>query len=1052
MIRFFAGHPTAANLLMALLMALGLFALPSLKRETFPDFSVDVVQVQIVYPGASAEEVEEALCQRIEDAIDGLTALEEARCEAREGLATAEIEMAPGGAIDRFLVDVKTEIEAIDSFPEQIETPTIRQINITDPVVSIAIAGPMAETDLKVYAEQLKDRLTRVAEVSQVALLGFSDRQIRIALDEFALRQHGLSVRDVAEIVQRQSLDLPAGTVETRARNVLVRFADERRSVLAFEELVVLGGETGAELRLGEIATITDRFELDEERILLNGQRAALLEVTKTKAQDTLTVMGAVRRFVAAEQASAPPGVDFALTRDVASIVQDRLDMLLTNGLQGLILVFLVLWLFFSFRFSLWVAMGLPASFLGALFVMSLLGYSINMLTMVALLIAIGLLMDDSIVIAENIARHLRQGKSTLAAAVDGTREVAMGVISSFITSVCVFAPLAFLEGDIGKVLKVVPVVLIIVLSVSLIEAFLILPHHLAHALHAHRPGRFRQRFERGFDQLRDRGLGRAVDWAVRWRYLTFGLVLLAFLASVAMVAGGVLKFRAFPDLDGDTIEARILLPAGTPLAETEAVIERVVSALGQVDEVFTARQPPGQDGRPQPLVRNVLVRYNANADAFEAGPHVATVTADLLTAQVRDARLADVLALWRETVGTPPDVLSLTFKEPQVGPAGIPIEIRLQGADLAELKAASEELAAWLATFRGVTDLSDDLRPGKPEIRLRLREGTRPLGLDAAQIAGQLRAAYQGQVAIEIQIGTESFEIDVRLAPGAQDSLGDLDDFPVTLPSDRQVPLAAVAEIETARGVARIARIDGRRTVTLRGEVDSAHANLNQILAVTSAGFLPELLARHPDVEISLEGEAASQAETASSLRRGFLLGLLGVFVLLSFQFRSYIEPAIVMLAIPLALIGVIWGHLAMGLEISMPSLLGFASLAGIVVNDSILLVTFVKLRAAQTQDGVEADIVAAARQASRDRFRPVLLTSLTTIAGLLPLLFERSLQAQVLIPLVTSLAFGLMASTLLVLLLVPAMYAILHDFGLTTVARDERQAAPTTETPSGA
>lgn len=1035
MIRFFAAHPTAANLLMILLFAMGLISLPALKRETFPDFSVDIVQVQVVWPGAAAAEVEEAICQRIEDAVEGLTDADELRCEAREGVAVASIEMSPGGEINRFLVDVKTEIEAIDSFPQEIERPTIRQINITDPVVSIAISGPMTEPHLKVYAEDLKDELMRLHDVTQVHLRGFSDRQIRIALDAFALRQYGLSVADVARRIERQGLDLPAGTVETHQRDVLVRFVDERKTVEAFEDLVILAGERGAELQLGEIANITDRFERDEERIRLNGERAVLLEVTKTKAQDTLTVMAAVERFVERLRATAPPGVEVVLTRDVASIVEDRLDMLLNNGLAGVLLVFLALWLFFSWRFSFWVAMGLPASFMGALFGMTLIGYSINMMTMVALLIAVGLLMDDSIVIAENIASHLRQDKSPLAAAVDGAREVAPGVLSSFVTSVCVFGPLAFLEGDIGKVLKVVPVVLILVLSVSLIEAFLILPHHMAHALHRHRPTRFRTAFDRRFEQVRDRGLGRVVDAAVQWRYFTVGCVLMVFLVSLALVVGGVLPSRAFPDLDGDVIEASILLPAGTPLAQTEDVVAQVVAALHKVDAAFTPQQPAGPDGTPQHLVRNVLVQYNTNVEAAEAGPHVATVSADLLAAEVRHTRVDDVLKRWRETVGLVTNVVSLTFKEPQTGPAGLPIEIRLQGHDPDELKAAAEALKTWLASFEGVTDLADDLRAGKPEFRLTLREGALALGLDAATIANQLRAAFQGQMIREIQVGRERFEVDVRLRSDGQDSLADVDDFPIVLPSGRQVPLSTVAEIETGRGVSRLSRIDGRRTVTVRGEIDSAVTNLNQVLEVTREEFRPDLLARHPAIEMRFEGESASQAETGTSLGRGFLLGLLGVFLLLSFQFRSYIEPLMVMMAIPLALIGVIWGHLIMGLDLTMPSAFGFTALAGVVVNDSILLVTFIKLRTREQNTSV----VAAAQQASRDRFRPVLLTSLTTIAGLLPLLFETSLQAQVLVPLVTSLAFGLMASTVLILVLLPTLYAVFHDFGLTTVAREE-------------
>ncbi len=1033
MIRYFAAHPTAANLLLILIVVAGLVSLPQLRRETFPDFAADRVQIRVVYPGAGAEAVEEAICQRIEDAVDGITNLDEIRCEAREGIGTATIDMMAGGDIDRFLTDVTSEIGGIDTFPDSIERPLIRRLDRIDRVVSIAITGPMTEPDLRVFAEDVRDRLRRVPGVTQVAIQGFSQRQIRIALNAEALRRYGLSVADIAGLVERQSLDLPSGTIETTERDVLVRFADERRSVQEFEDMVVRGGSSGAVLRLGQIAAITDRFEFDEERVLYNGRRAAVLQVNKTSDEDSLRVMAAVRAFVESERRIAPPGVEFALTRDVATIVEDRLALLETNGLQGFVLVFLALWLFLSLRASVWVSLGLPAAFLGTLAVMVALDFSINMMSMVGLLIAIGLVMDDSIVIAENIASHLARGKSAIQAAIDGTGEVGVGVLSSFATSVCVFAPLAFLEGDIGKVMRVVPVVLILTLCFSLIEAFLILPHHLAASLGRERPTRLRRWIDAGFAGFRDRGLGRAVDAAVAWRYLTLGVVIAAFLVSLAMLMGGVLKFRAFPDLDGNVIEARILLPQGTPLARTEAVVAEVTAALGRVDAALSPNQPGGER-----LVRNVLVQYNLNTDASESGPHLATVTADLLTAERRSGRLDEVINLWREETGPILDTVSVAFKELQIGPAGQAIDIRLQGADLAALNTAARELEAWLGTYRGVSDLQHDLRPGKPELRFRLRDGALALGLDAATIAGQLRAAFQGRTAVDLQVGRDDFEVDVRLGAADQGSLGALDDFVVVLPGGAQVPLSAVAEIEPGRGYARINRIDGRRTVTLRGDVDTAIANTAEILADTRARFLPGLAERHPGITTSLEGEAAASAETGASMRRGFIIGLLGVFLLLSFQFRSYIEPVIVMLAIPMALIGVIWGHLAMGLELSMPSMLGFAALAGVVVNNSILLVLFVKQHAATGMA-----VVDAARQASRDRLRPALLTSLTTIAGMAPLLFETNLQAQVLIPLVTSLSFGLLASTVLVLLVLPALYAILHDFGLTTVARDRRPAA---------
>ncbi|RKZ76824.1 MAG: hypothetical protein DRR16_30135 [Candidatus Parabeggiatoa sp. nov. 3] len=424
MIRFFAAHPTAANLLMLIFLILGIMAVPKLQRATLPDFTPAEVQIIVPYPGASAEDVEEAICQRIEDAVDGINDIEEVRCEARESMGTAVVKLREGGNVDYFLEDVKTEVEAIDNFPEQTELPIIKPLGRTDPVASIAITGPMSATDLKAYAEQIKDSLLLVPEISQIDIEGFSDHQIRIELPSHALRQYGLSVSDIAAAISRQSINLPAGSLETRNQDVLIRFVDERRTVQAFEALIVVGNRSGAEIRLGDIARITDQFELAENKIIFNGQRAAILKISKTKAEDVLVIGEAVKAFVETAQETAPQGVRFTLTTDRFSIVDDRLNLLIKNGWQGFILVAMTLWLFFSLRFAFWVVMGLPVSFLGTIFFMPLFGYSLNMITMVGLLIAIGLLMDDAIVISENIATHLKKGKSALQAAIDGTQEV----------------------------------------------------------------------------------------------------------------------------------------------------------------------------------------------------------------------------------------------------------------------------------------------------------------------------------------------------------------------------------------------------------------------------------------------------------------------------------------------------------------------------------------------------------------------------------------------------------------------------------------------------
>ncbi len=1030
MIRFFATHPTIANLLMIGFLAAGLYATPQLLRETLPRVEPRQVQITVAYPGAKPEDVEETICRRLEDAVDGVDNVTEVECEARENTATAVIEMVEGGNLDRFFSDVKTEIDAIDDFPDEVEDPIVKQLGRTDFVASVAVTGADQRPELKAYAEEVKERMLRWGGIPKVEITGFSDHQIRIELEDATLRQFGLGITDIADAIRRQSVDLPAGNIEAAEGQVLVRFADERKKVHEFFDLIVVSGAQGGQIRLGDIATITDRFDLDEEKILFNGKPAALLRVTKTENEDTLKVIDAIKSFVAHEKQAAPPRVDLVVTNDVSSIVRDRLNLLLTNGAQGLVLVFLAMWAFFGLRYSFWIAMGLPVSFLGAIALMILFGYSINMLTMVGLLIVVGLLMDDAIVISENIATQRHSGKTRLDAAVDGTRQVLPGVLSSFATTVCIFGSLAFLKGDLGAILKVVPVVMLCVLSVSLVEAFLILPNHLSHSLrHAEKsPSPVQAWIERTIALIRENHVGRAVDTTVKWRYLTFGCAIGALFLAIATIAGGLLKFSAFPDLDGDTLEARILLPQGTPLSRTEAVVDRVATALGRVDKKLTTSQPDGQA-----LLRNVIISFNKNEDAYESGTHVATVGADLLSADVRSTSNDEILALWREEIGDVSDVIAIKFTEPVVGPAGRAIDLRLKGADLTSLKRASLDLQDWLHRYVGVHDLTDDLRPGKPEISVRLKEGAKSLGLDARSVADQLRTAFFGTTVDEIQVGPESFEIDVRLSVNNRDSMSDLDNFTISTPDGDRVPITAVATLEESRGFARINRVDGVRTVTIQGDVDVRVANANEIISDTRTRFIPDFLKRHPGVNLTVEGQDKEAQTTQVSMISGFMLGVVGLFLILSFQFRSYVEPVVVMIVIPFAFIGAVAGHIVMGLDFTLPSMLGFTALAGVLVNDSILLVNFIK-----DHHRAGATVAEAAPKAARARFRAIFLTSITTIVGLLPLLLETSLQAQILIPLVTSLAFGLLASTVLVLFVVPAVYAILDDFGLSTLARE--------------
>ncbi|MBU2515481.1 efflux RND transporter permease subunit [bacterium] len=1026
MIRFFASHPTAANLLMLIIIITGIIGIPSLRRETFPEFEADQVRVSVSYSGASAAEMEEAVGQPIEDAISSINYVEEIKAESKEGNTNVTIEMQEDGDITEFYNDIRTAVEAITTFPEGANDPVITEMNRTSHVVAIAVSGPMSVQHLKEYCESLKRKLKQLPEVSIVEISGFSDRQIQIRVKANKLMQYGISINDIATAIASQSLDIPAGSIDSDEQEMLIRFADKRRAVEEFKDIVIVSGSSGAEIKLGDISTIVDAFELDESKTIFNDERAAYISIVKSKEEDSLIIYDAVKKYLEKERELAPDGVKLTLTYDMASIIRDRLELVFMNGWQGLILVFIAMYIFFNFRTAFWVAMGLPISFLGAFFLMAQIGYTLNIMTTLALLLSIGILMDDAIVIAENIAVYLQKGENAVEAVIKGTLEVKNGVIASFLTTACVFLPLAFLEGRIGKVLLVVPIILLFVLSISLIEAFLILPHHLGHAF-KNRPfqtsNRIRNKVESIISFIRERILGRIVDAAVNRRYLTVGIVIMVFITSIALLAGGRLKFIGFPESEGDVIEAKILLPQGTPLNKTEVVVETILAALNKVDEKLTPLQKQGQK-----LVQNIRISYGQNSDSNESGPHLATIAVDLLENGLRNNTTQEITSMWRKETGSITDVISINYGESQRGPGGTPIQIQFQADDLDELKQSSLELMTWLSQFDGVFDVFDDMRPGKPEIVMKLKKGATILGVTANSIASQVRSAFLGNTVNEIQVGQESYEVSVQLDPQDKDNLQDLELFHVYSGDGTGIPVTSVVDFERKRGFARIVRIDGIRTLTLAGNVNSSITNSSEVISKMKADFLPEFKKNHPGVSVKIRGSEERTAKTSGSMMKMFLVGIIGVFILLSFQFKSYSEPFVIMMAIPFALIGVIWGHYIMGISLSMPSLLGFVSLSGIVVNDSILLVEFIKKR---RMEGI--DPMTAAKTASRQRFRAVFLTSVTTIFGLIPLLSETSLQAQMLIPIAVSIAFGLMASTLLILVVIPCFYAIADDFGLT-------------------
>lgn len=1033
MIRYFASHPTIGNILMMAIIALGFNSLRSLNKESFPLLKPSKVQITVAYPGASPSDVEDGICNPLEDATDGISFLKEQECDARDNMAIFTLEMQEEGNIREFTDDIKTEVDAIQNFPDNIEDPVIKQLGRINPVANIAITSEnLTKSELKALAEYYRDRLIAMPEIPIVKMSGFSTHQLQVLIHPDTQKKYNLSIQDIANLINAQALELPAGILEATDTSYQIKFDNVRKTIDELANLIILNTPAGGEIRLGDIATIVDKFENPEDRIELNGQMAAVLKISKNIRDDTLTVADALTSFVDRENKILPTGTQLTIVNNASTSVRDRLQLLLKNGWQGLILATLMLLLFFSRRYTFWIALGLPISFLGGLAMMVVFGVSINMISMVALLMAIGILMDDAIVLSENIDHEYRKGKSPLDATVDGTKKVFRGVLSSYLTSAMLFGSLLMMKGDMGQILGILPVVLLSVLTISLIEAFLILPHHLKKSLeHAHHkePPKWRQAFEAKFSLLRH-AAANAAQMAMHFRYATVGIALALFVLSIGMMISGIVKFKAFPDLEGNILEARILLPQGTPLSKTEELVDILLAALTKTNKTLS------QD-ETEELVKNIQISYGVHGDVPENGPHLATLAIDLLNTEKRNTRMNDLIKLWKDNTGPLPDVLNIQYKEPRLGPAGRAIHIRLSGHNMNDLSRASWEIQNRLRGYDGVHNLLDDLRAGKPQYSLKLKPGALAAGVTSRTIATQLRAAYLHVKISEVYKGRESFEIIAKLDSLPSQALQDFDNFTIFSTTGQAIPLSSVATITEKREFSRIGHINHQRTINIYGNVDADIANTSEIMESVKI-YSATLEKKYPDISFNYKGEVENGNETSSSILSGFGLGIFGVFLLLSLQFKNYREPLIVMINIPLALIGAIWGHFIMGLDFTLPSMIGFVSLAGIVVNDSILLVEFVKYR---VEEGMAFHD--AARQAVYDRFRAIFLTSVTTIAGMAPLLFETSTQALVLVPLVTSIVFGMVTSTVLILMVLPALYSIMEDIGFIKLAPNTQESA---------
>jgi len=1017
LIRLFTRHRNAANLLMALIVLLGIWSLSRLNTQFFPEFGIDVVVVAIAWPGASAADVDANITTAVIPEVRFLDGVKRVISYAVEGSGTVVVEFEPGTDMQRALAEADAAIARILTFPEGIEVPSVRRVTVYDTISRLAISGPFPEAALKGYAKEIRDTLLD-AGIDQVTLFGARDEEIRADIPGAELRRLGLTLEEVAARIANASQNLPAGRVEGGFQKQIRPLAlPPTAEAVGGVEITALPG--GEKVLLRDLGQVTEGFERDAPVGRMDGQPAIELHIQRASSADALASARIVQDTLAELLPQLPPTLVVHEYDVQVSLIRDRIALLVNNGITGLALVLVVLFVFLNFRVAFWVAAGIPIAMMATFAVMLATGQSINMVSLFALIMTIGIIVDDAIVVGEH-ADHLRaQGLDSLQAAEGGALRMAAPVTAASLTTIAAFAPL-FLVGDIiGQIISAIPMVVVAIILASLVECFLILPMHMRMALR-HRPvrrQRFREGFERGFARFRDRSFLPLVAVAVRWRYATVAVALSALLLSAGLVAGGRVDFVFFPSPESDTINANILFAPGTP--------RETVAAM--VDELGRALEAGAADlaGPGETLVVSAFGKVGlSQGDRFSAvsGDHRGGLHVELTPSDLRDVRTPEVIAAWRRHIEELPGTEKIALLERRGGPPGRDLDIRLVGAAPEVLKAAAVELKAILETYPGVSDIEDDLPYGRPELVLELTPRGSALGFTSGSVAQQVRDAFEGRIARRFARGDEEVAVRLQL-PRPERSEADLRQLVLRSPGGTEVPLTDLVTIREQAGFDRIRRENGRREVAVTAEVDADVTNANAVLARVAAETLPEIAARY-DLGWRLAGRSEEQARTLGDLRTGALVALAVIYIILAWVFASYLRPLVVMAIIPFGLIGAVGGHLLLGMDLTILSLVALLGLSGVLVNDSIVLVRTIDQRIAEGEA-----VATAIRNGAGDRLRAVLLTSLTTIGGLLPLLFETSLQAQFLIPMAVTLVFGLALATFLVLVLVPALLAIQED-----------------------
>ena len=1086
-IAWFANNHVAANLLMGLIILSGLVSLPQMPVTFFPDVEIPQINVSVAYLGAAPEEVEEGVCIRIEEELEGIEGVKEIRSSANEGMCTVSVEIYESADESRALDDVKNRIDSIDTFPEETEKPIVNLITQIRNVLDIALTGPTDERTLKELAEQIRDDIMQLPGVTQSSVSNARPYEISIEVSEASLRRNGLSFDQVASAVRKGSLDLPGGSIKTAAGEILLRTKGQAYWGDEYENLVVKTGPDGTRLYLKDVARVVDGFADTDQSLRFNGKPAALIQVSRMGEQDLLEVSGAVKQFLKDLKPRLSEGVELTVWNDDSVIVEDRLSTLLDSGRQGFLMVLILLALFLRPRLAFWVSVGVPVAFLGAIFLTNAIGLSIDAISIFGFILVLGILVDDAIVIGESVHSRHQEGLEQLPGAIEGAQRVTIPVTFGVLTTVVAFIPLLLGIGFFGQVMGVIASTVICCLIFSLVESQMVLPAHLGHtsvkspsaevgmmlvpiaaivllgfawdirsyialsiavaaivfALYtaglfapiAERFIQLQSLFAHGLQNFIQGRFRRAVTAAVNARYVTAAIAFVALLSAIAVLISGRLPFSFFPPLASDQIVAQLTMPLGTSSDVTDEAILRLEHSA----ESLKARL--NQQYADDPPVKHIMAAIGdqpssgngpspmvADSSGSAAKAHLGEVIMQLTPSETRALPTREIADMWREANGPIADAVELKFNT-NLFSVGNDIDIQLEGDNVDELREIAERLRYKLAEYPGVVDITDSFRSGKQELKLSILPSGEALGLSLGDLARQVRQAFYGEEAQRIQRGRDDVRVMVRYTQAERSTLAALDTMRIRTPEGSQVPFTTVAKAELGRGFSTIRRSDSRRVVNVIADVDRTQITANEVLADLRSGPMQILMAPYPRVSYSLEGAQADQTESMASLLPLYVIALFVIFALLAIPLKSYAMPLIIMSVIPFAFMGAIWGHLFMQnlgyiSGLAMMSMLGVVAASGVVVNSSLVLAHNIDDRLSRGQELFRSVV-----DASVSRCRPILLTSLTTFVGLSPLMLNTSVAAQTLVPMAVSLAFGVLFSTVVTLFVVPAGFVIIDE-----------------------